>query len=228
MKNLFNYENKFMELLMTIGDLIILNLLFLLCCLPVVTIGAAQAGLYTGLRVLADKEDDSSPTAAFFRGFGNGFGKITIAYCIMLVLIALVGYSAASVVFYDMNGVSAPVWVSVVGLYISALFQTVISIFHSRFSCTVGQLFRNAWLLYLAHPLRCTLITILTWLPILVFLIDLQVFILATPVMLAIYFSFAALLCNSLMKKPFADLIQIYNEKNAPEPDTQESAQTEE
>ena len=45
--NFFSYESKPMQILMLLGDLIILNLLFILCSLPVFTIGAAQAGLYT-------------------------------------------------------------------------------------------------------------------------------------------------------------------------------------
>lgn len=226
MKNLFNYENKFMELLMTIGDLVILNLLFLLCSLPIVTIGASQAGLYTGLRVLTDKEDDSSPTVAFFRGFANGFGSITGAYCIMLVLIVLVGYSAASVLFYDMNGVSAPVLISMIGLFISAVFQSLISIFHSRFSCTIWQLFRNAWLMLLAHPLRGALIAVLTWLPLVLFLVDMQIFVLGTPIIMTVYYSFAFLLCNTIMKKPFDDVIQILQEKSQLE-QTREEAEPE-
>ena len=50
--NIFNYESKFNQLLMTLADLIILNLLFVVCSLPIFTIGAAQAGLFTGIRVL--------------------------------------------------------------------------------------------------------------------------------------------------------------------------------
>ena len=225
MKNLFNYENKFMELLMTVGDLVILNLLFLLCCIPVVTIGAAQAGLYTGLRVLTDKEDDSSPTVAFFRGFANGFGSITGAYCIMLVLIVVVGYSAASVMFYDMNGISAPVVISMIGLFFSTVYQSLFSIFHSRFACTMWQLFRNAWLIFLAHPLRGILVALLNWFPVALFLVDLQIFILGTPIIMTVYFSFAFLLCNTIMKKPFDDVIQMLKEKTQPE-QTQEEAES--
>lgn len=225
MKNLFNYENKFMELLMTVGDLVILNLLFLLCCIPVVTIGAAQAGLYTGLRVLTDKEDDSSPTVAFFRGFANGFGSITGAYCIMLVLIVVVGYSAASVMFYDMNGISAPVVISMIGLFFSTVYQSLFSIFHSRFACTMWQLFRNAWLIFLAHPLRSILVALLNWFPVALFLVDLQIFILGTPIIMTVYFSFAFLLCNTIMKKPFDDVIQMLKEKTQPE-QTQEEAES--
>ena len=78
MNSIFSYDSPLMQVLTYIGDLIILNFIFLLCCLPVFTIGAAQAGMFTAVRVLSDKEDDSSAVAAFFRGFKNGFGKVTL------------------------------------------------------------------------------------------------------------------------------------------------------
>lgn len=225
MSGLFSYENKFMQVLMIIGDLIILNVLFILCCLPIVTIGAAQAGLYSGLRVLTNKEDDSSCAAAFFKGFRSGFGTITIAFTIMLVLILLVGYSAASVVFFDMQGAKhAPVVLSVIALCICAVFQSLLCIFHSRFSCTVFQLIRNIWLIFLAHPLRSILLAVLTWSPVLIFLVNLGVFMSMTPIFLALYFSFVHLMGNAVMKKPFDDLIKMHNERLA----QQEESQTEE
>ena len=47
MEILFSYDSKLMQTLTFVGDLIILNLLYLLCCVPVFTIGAAQAVLET-------------------------------------------------------------------------------------------------------------------------------------------------------------------------------------
>ena len=61
MGGLFSYDSKPMQILMFVGDLIILNILYLICCIPIFTIGAAQAGMYTACKVLLDKEDDSSP-----------------------------------------------------------------------------------------------------------------------------------------------------------------------
>lgn len=214
MKGLFSYENKFIQFLVTVGDFFILNFLYLLCCLPIVTIGAAQAGLCTGLRKLTDKEDDTSPVAAFMRGFSNGFTKITPAFLIMLILILFTGYTAASVAFFDVNGMKgAPVVLSLISVCICALFQTMISVFHSRFSCTVWQLFRNAWLLFLAHPLRAILIAVLAWSPLLLFLGDPRIFVLLTPVFFTLYFSLTFLLINKVMKKPFDDVIKIFSEK---------------
>ena len=119
--------------------------------------------------------------------------------------------------FFEANGVSgAPVVLSLVALCICAVFQTLISVFHSRFSCTVGQLFRNAWLLLLAHPLRCIAIAVLAWLPLILLMVNLAIFIMVTPIILTLCYSFLFLLINSIMKKPFNDLIQMFNEKNAP------------
>jgi len=39
------------------------------------------------------------------------------------------------------------------------------------------------------------------------------VFVLMTPIFITLYFSFSFLLINSLMKKPFNDVIKLYNEK---------------
>lgn len=224
MKGLFNYDNKFMQLLMTVGDLVILNFMYLLCCLPIVTIGAAQAGLCTGLRKLTDKDDDTSPAAAFMRGFAGGFTKITPAFLIMLFLIFLTGYTAASVAFFDVNGMKgAPVVLSVISVCICALFQTMISVFHSRFTCTVWQLFRNAWFMFLAHPLRSIAAAILAWSPVILFLGDLRIFVLLTPVFITLFFSFTFLLINSLMKKPFNDVIQVFQERQEQAESTEET-----
>ena len=46
MRDFFNIESPFMQLLTRVGDLIIVNVLFLVCCVPIVTIGAAIAALH--------------------------------------------------------------------------------------------------------------------------------------------------------------------------------------
>ena len=45
MKNLLDLEGPLFQYLSRVGDLIILNALFLLCCIPVVTVGASTAAL---------------------------------------------------------------------------------------------------------------------------------------------------------------------------------------
>ena len=43
----FSLDSKFMQALSRIADLILLNLVFLVTCIPIFTIGAASAALYS-------------------------------------------------------------------------------------------------------------------------------------------------------------------------------------
>lgn len=208
MNGIFSYDSKLMRLLGVAADFIILNVIYLLCCLPVFTVGAAQAGLYTAIRVLTDPEDDSSCVKAFFKGFASGFGRITLVWCVFAALIGFLGWSFVMVGYY--GGGQTRVWMCVAAISIFALFQSVIPPFHARFQCTALQLLRNAFFLILGNPLRCIGVTVLTWGPVLLGLLNLNLFLQGTIVVLAIYYSIAFLFNTTLLRKPFRRLTENF------------------
>jgi len=205
--NFFSYESKPMQILTFLGDLIFLSFAFLLCCIPVFTIGAAQAGMYTAVRVLTDPEDDSSALAAFFRGFKNGFLKVTAAWGILTVLLVVICLAGLTAIAYG-----APPWIIAVAACVCALFQSLVPAFHSRFDCTVIQLIRNTWFLFIGHPLRSIGVAALIWTPVVVFLLDATTFMTMTPIWGTLYYSTAILFANTFLTKPFKTLIQQFNE----------------
>lgn len=217
MNSIFSYDSKFMQILMFLGDLIILNLLYILCCIPIFTIGAAQAGLHTGIKVLLDKEDDTSIAAAFFRGFTTGFGTVTLSWGLMTLVLILTIYLGVSAIL-----LGAPVWLVAVGIVFCAIFQALIPLFHARFSCTVMQLIRNSWFMLFAHPLRSVAVCILVWLPVGTFLLmDMYSFMALTPLWGTLYFSTSFAFAHTCMKKPIKVLIDHFNETHpAQEPET--------
>ena len=211
--NFFNYESKPMQILMLLGDLIIMNFLYILCSLPIFTIGAAQTALYTGIKTLLDPEDDTYCSAAFFKGFKTGFKQITIAWCLLGVLVAILGAVTLLCIYYTGSYNSIQFWSAIIGLGIVALFQSLLPLFHARFNCTAMQLIRNAWFLALAHPIRSLFVAAVTWLPVILFVtINFVDFMTITPIFLLIYFSGTYLFGFSYMKKPFQVLIDHYNE----------------
>lgn len=212
MRSVFSYDSPMMQILMYIGDLIILNFIYLLCCFPVFTIGAAQAGLFTAMRVLNDKEDDTSVVAAFFRGFKNGFGKVTLAWGMLSVL--LVVLAVAAILAYAN---SLPAWICIVSVCVCALFQSLVPAFHSRFDCTVIQLIRNSWFLLIGHPLRSIGTAVLIWIPVVVFLLDSFLFLSAGPIWCTLYFSTAFLFAELFLRKPFKTLVEEFNRRQAAE-----------
>ena len=217
MGNLFSYENPIMQALMKLGDLMILNFIYLGCCIPVFTIGAASAGLYTAMKVMQDPEDDTSLIAAFFRGFKAGFGKVTLAWGMMTLLTLLV-CAAGYMGFF---AYSRPAWICIVPVVIAAWYSAQIPAFHSRFGCTVWQLIRNVWFLIIAHPLRTLGVAILTWLPFgllaygIVFTGDIFAFMAMAPIWITLYFGTAWYFSYSFLKKPFEVLIEHFNKTQA-------------
>ena len=58
MKSIFSYEGKLFQIAERLGNLILLNALYLLFCIPIITIGPATAALhYVTLKYAADDED---------------------------------------------------------------------------------------------------------------------------------------------------------------------------
>lgn len=212
--NIFSYESKFSQTLMFVADLCLLNLSFVLCCLPLFTIGAAQAALFSGVRVLLDPEDDSSPAKAFWKAFRTGFGSVTLAWgafalaeiAILVLFYFVVGFGQT------FSGATVPIWICVIVLALLILLQSQIPLFHSRFSCTAGQLINNSVRLVLAHPLRSVLVAVLLWAPVAVFLlIHTLYFAMISLTFLLLYYAVVFMLSFIVMKKPFKMLIDHYN-----------------
>ena len=76
----FSLDSKFMQALSRIADLILLNLVFLVTCIPIFTIGAASAALYSvAFRLGTEREE--GVFRCYFRAFRNNFKQGTILLC---------------------------------------------------------------------------------------------------------------------------------------------------
>ena len=216
-EQIFSYESKFMQLLMKLADMIILNFLFILFSVPIVTIGAAQAGLYSGIRQMMNREDDRSCIKAFFKGFASGFGKITLVHTCFLIVIVLLAFVLYTLLVLQNAGFqSAPVWMAILVLAVSVVFHSMLAPFHASFNCTAWQLARNMYFVVMAFFIRSLAVTLLVWLPIGVALLDLYIFMKAFPIWTFLYYSFAYLCVYSLTKKPFEDLKQEFLARQNP------------
>ncbi len=72
----------------TLGELILCNFLWLLCSLPIVTIGASSAALFTCIRKILAK--DGVRPNVFFESFRHSLKRASGAWLLMLALFALV------------------------------------------------------------------------------------------------------------------------------------------
>ena len=222
--NIFNYESKFNQLAMTVADLIILNILYIVCCIPIFTLGAAQAGLFTGIRVLLDPEDDSPVYKAFFKGFANEFRTITVAHLILLavlaVLLLLTGYTLTLMLA---GGSNLSFIICVVAASLVYIIHSLCGPFHATFGCTVGQLIRNSFFMLVAYPLRSLATGVLVLLPLAILMVWPQVLLGGLIGFGTLYYSVAYLCIFSMMKKPFQRLKDsFYKAQNAEAEETTE------
>ena len=92
---LFELDGPIMRVLGKISDLLILNLLTILCCLPIITAGAAFTAMhYCCLKLVRGKE--TSMSADFFHSFKDNFKQSTAIWLLFLLFSAVMGFNLYS------------------------------------------------------------------------------------------------------------------------------------
>lgn len=93
---MFSYSGIFYRMATVIYNYLTLNLIFLLCCIPIVTIPAAMAGLFAVSRKFVYK-DDPSILRVFLLGFRDNFKHSLVIGTLMFIFTILlwVDYSVA-------------------------------------------------------------------------------------------------------------------------------------
>lgn len=81
-------------------DLILLNFIWIICCIPVFTIGAATSAMYY-VCIISIRQGDGYVVRRFFKAFKENFAKSTIVWLCILVLVAL---GIVDVVFWTKMG----------------------------------------------------------------------------------------------------------------------------
>ena len=156
MKSLFSLDNPIMIFLGKMADMMILNLLFVFCSIPVVTIGAAATAMcYVTLKARDGYE--GSVFRHFFKSFKQNFLQATLIWLFLLfcAVILWINYSLARA------GAGGGYQVIRLVIYIAALIlgMTAMYVFflQARFHNTVTQTLRNALMLALGNAPRCLL-----------------------------------------------------------------------
>lgn len=122
-----NRQNKLKDSLLRflhdLFDLMVVNWLWVICCLPVITVGPATCGLYTVTLKLA-REEPVSPVKDFFRGFRSNFKAGLV---LGLIAIGMLIVATGDIWFALQQTGSMRSLYLVVGIIVSALWLTVIS-----------------------------------------------------------------------------------------------------
>ena len=149
--NFFNPESKVMIFLGRITDYLILTLLWVICSIPIFTIGASTTAMfYTSFKILDD--EDSYVTRCFFKSFKENFKQSTLLW---LVTVAALLFFIVDFQFYSQleQGTMRFIGLVVFGFLLVLFTITMLYLFPyvSRFHCTFKQSIKISLLLGIRH-----------------------------------------------------------------------------
>ena len=154
LQGLFNYDNPVWRFIGKLGDLILLNILWIICSIPIFTIGASTTAVYyVTLKLVRD--EDGSTIKSFFHSFKTNFKQATVIWLILLVAGALLGFdfwfflSGQMVVKGTARMVLSAVFGGMLLLYL--FIATYVFPLQSRFYNTVKRTLFNAFFMSIRH-----------------------------------------------------------------------------
>ena len=163
---MFGIDSKFYEVVSKIADLVVLNLLFVLFSLPIITMGASTTALYGVTKKMAENREGYI-FRNFFQLFKENFRQSTVMWIILLVAAMI-----PTVDLYIINSLEKTVITTALKGLMLATALTVLLVFlyamalQSTFENTIKNTLKNAFLMGIGYFPWTLLILLITLLPI--------------------------------------------------------------
>ena len=205
------YEsNTFMDKLGNVvtkaGIAIMMNVVFLVCCLPVVTIGQAWCGLMTSVRYQIRGD---SWWAGFKFGFKTRFIRGTIIWCIMLLIDGFLMWRTWGVVatFMETGGLPFVGIFGCLAFLLMIMLTTAFLTLNVYIPTDAGTWINNATSMVFKAPLQLLGASILAWLPVILIPIYWQAVAYFITAIVAVYFTIVAFISTVLLKRVLMDYL---------------------
>lgn len=198
---LFSLDSKLMRALSRVADLAILNLLFLVTSLPVVTIGPAVTALYSVTFFLGTSRE-KGVLKPYFQAFRENFGTSIRVYLIFLGVCAALILDL--VLCSNLGGWFGTLSLLFWPLLILAMLAAAMAFpWISLFQNTTMETLKNALILALAQLPRALIVLAMWVFPLFLLVRFPIVFFNASYIILVIYFSAAAYISGLILRKLF-------------------------
>lgn len=195
-------DNVVTRVLSRICDFILLNVLWIICSIPLITIGSSTTAMYAVMLKLV-KNEEGYIVRGFFDAFRENFKKSTIIWLILVVFgivlcidfrFALFLKGAMSTVFQSLFIVLAVVWLCMT-IYVFPLT--------ARYENTVKHTLKNALILCLARLPYTILMAAVTAAPVVLTLLNIRNLLLGSVIWLVIGVSLVAWANSIILHKVF-------------------------
>lgn len=161
MEGIFSVDGKAFNFFSRMSDLVILNLLWLVCCIPVVTIGASTTALYAVVIKMV-KDEESYVIRSFFSSFRENFKQATVIWGILLAVASLLYFDF----YFSSHAPVAGAGLLFIPFAVAAILMVLTSLYvfpiQAVFKNSIKKTLKNSLYMALAHLPFSLLIGLLT------------------------------------------------------------------
>ena len=165
-------DSIFGRLMTKVGTIIAANVLFAMCSIPVVTIGAAWKGLYHTIFSMLEAEDAFNPFKTFWQGFRKNFVRTTL-YWLAFAAVMILGYVDLQVCMQVSGGIiqyfsAGAIAVMIVALVIALYLFPLLSMYTGKLT----EMVKKAFFFAMNRPLKLVVILLLHAVPAALYCLD--------------------------------------------------------
>lgn len=209
MRFLFDPDSLIMSCISRFCDIVVLNMVFLLTCIPIFTIGAANTALYDVVFRM-DTEREGKLLATYFCSFKENFPQSTTLWLALLLFGAATYVNMTRFSFLGENS-----YYLGYGLFLLSMLVLILEVFLfsygfpllSRFRNTTRQTAVNALLLAVGNLPRTLVLTVINCFPWALLIVNFYAFMQLGFIWLTMYFAAGAYFNSRVLKKVLDKLI---------------------
>ena len=210
--NIFSSDGWFSRFFGTLGDIIIVNILFILCSIPIVTMGASMSAMYFTLLKKQRTGENGGVVKLFFKGFKDNFKQSTISWLLFLLI------SFIFTLDFTLFGKGGPqdklmYYTSVVLMILTCFIAIYLFPVISAFKNTLKNLLLQSIYLAAKNFIFTIVIMVLYTLPAYVLLSSTQVFMVGIFVFIVCGFGLIAYVSSFMFLKAFTPYLDEVTKK---------------
>ncbi len=195
-------SEKILNGLSKLGDMFILNFIYVLSCIPIITIGASTTALYYTTLKMAEN-NESYVWRDYWKAFKSNLKQATVIW-----LIVFAGWAVVALDFLIAGGLSMQLGTIVaIGVVVVAVFLGILGLYVfpllARFDNTVVRTMKNAVMIAIRHLPSTILIALIQAVPLLVAFVSIEAFLKGFIVIMLFAASPLAYLESKLFVKVF-------------------------
>lgn len=210
--NLFDHDSSFMQALTHVGNMILLNIVFLLCSLPVVTLGASATAMYTVTLAMAENREQGFVLTAFFRAFARNWKQATVLWLILLVFGAALALDWRAITVGPLADNKLMTVLFFVGAFFYLPTLTFVFPVLAKFDNTVLRTLKNSMALGISKLPQAILMTALNILPLIILYFNQVLFFRMLILWIVIAFAAIAQLNSYIFRRIFRKLLEKQQE----------------